>query len=278
MVCVVILQEIYFYLLLTILVLFILTILGYFVYSIIRKHQFENNINQNTDYFSRLAHDLKSPLAAIDGYAFLSKQCVNDPQKILNYLDRIEFSSKYMQEVIDDTVTLSKINKNKEEISIVRVNLKDLINLCLNTIEVQLNNRNIQLEKDIDVQHYWVMTDGLHLTRIIMNLLNNAMKYTNEFGKVWFQVKEIEKNYNLSLYQFIIKDTGCGMSKEFQKRVFEPFVQERRISTNIPSSGLGLYIVKKFVDLLHGEIIVESEENVGSCFTIKLELHHLINE
>lgn len=269
-------QKSYIILLWVFLILFILVTIAFFLFFIIQKIKKHSQEKRTVDLYVRLAHDLRTPITTIEGYTYLSRANIDNKDKITFYLDRMDCSAKYMQALINDTIELTK-GKNQEG-NLSRINLLELIDLCVDNVSHYTRIKGIEFVKNLSVSNTWVMADGLHLTQVLTNLLTNAMKYSYEKGTVELKVMEEEKTANLSSYTFCIKDNGCGMSKEFQKKMFEPFVEEHKMKTEIPSSGLGLFIVKKLVDQMQGVIFVESEENKGSCFTIKLDLHHFMSE
>ena len=268
-------QKYSFSLLIIFLVVFILLSLSLIVYLVFNKTKRKKNYIKNIDLFSRLTHDLRSPITNIEGYTYLLKENINDIDKVKIYLTKIESSTKYMNFLVND---IFELKKRKNQVGNSRINLKEIYNFCMDNINCYLLSKKIKFVKDVQLTNPWVMGDGLHLTQVLINILMNAIKYTNENGSISFSIKEIEESINLSSYTFKIKDNGCGMSKEFQKKMFIPFMEEHRVKTDVPSSGLGLYIVKQLIEQMQGEIVVESEENKGSCFTIRLMLHHFMNE
>ncbi|MDE5856608.1 MAG: HAMP domain-containing histidine kinase [Anaeroplasmataceae bacterium] len=235
-----------------------------------RKKKREQN---NFDYFSKIIHDLKTPIYAIDGYTLLASKSLNKPEKVEEYLNKITNISHHMLALVKDVTDLSKINNGKLELTTTIGNLNEMIDTCLNNVEPQILRRSIRFEKDIQIVHPKVIADDLHLIQVLTNLLSNAIKYTESEGKIVFTVFEQDLNEETSTFVFRIKDTGYGMSEEFQKHLFEPFAQERTLAhTDVESSGLGLFIVKKLVDIMHGKIEVKSKQNEGSCFTVTINL------
>lgn len=228
------------------------------------------------DYFSKILHDLKTPIYAIDGFTLLASNSINNPIKTKEYLNKISNISRHMLSLVKDVVDLSKLNSDKLETTNTIECLSALIDACLNNVEPQMLSRDIQFEKDIQIIHDKIIVDKLHLIQILTNLLSNAIKYTEPNGKISLFILEQQKGEESSAYIFKVQDTGYGMSEEFQIHIFEPFAQERALAhTDVESSGLGLFLVRKFVDLMHGSIEVESKQNEGSCFTIILELDYI---
>ncbi|MCM1131709.1 MAG: HAMP domain-containing histidine kinase [Roseburia sp.] len=225
------------------------------------------------DYFSKILHDLKTPIYAIDGFTLLATNSINDSVKTKEYLNKISNISRHMLSLVMDVLDLSKLNNDKLEITNTIESLPNLIDDCLNNVEPQMLRRNIQFKRDIQITHNKIIVDKLHLIQILTNLLSNAIKYTEPEGTISLTILEQQKNEETSTYIFKVQDTGYGMSEEFQQHIFEPFAQERVMAhTDVESSGLGLFLVKKFVDLMNGTIEVESKQNEGSCFTIVIDL------
>ncbi|MDE7384768.1 MAG: HAMP domain-containing histidine kinase [Anaeroplasmataceae bacterium] len=228
---------------------------------------------ENYDYFSKIIHDLKTPIYAIDGYTLLASKSLNQLDKTEEYLNKISSISRHMLALVKDVTDLSKIKDGKLDMNITIGNMDEIITQCLDNVEPQILRRKIYFEKHIKLIHNKVLVDDLHLIQILTNLLSNAIKYTEAEGKIFFTILEQPRNEETSTYIFSIKDTGYGMSEEFQKHLFEPFAQERALAhTDVESSGLGLFIVKKLIDKMHGTIEVESKPNEGSCFTIAINL------
>ena len=238
-------QKYSFSLLIIFLVVFILLSLSLIVYLVFNKTKRKKNYIKNIDLFSRLTHDLRSPITNIEGYTYLLKENINDIDKVKIYLTKIESSTKYMNFLVND---IFELTKGKNQVGNSRINLKEIYNFCMDNINCYLLSKKIKFVKDVQLTNPWVMGDGLHLTQVLINILMNAIKYTNENGSISFSIKEIEESINLSSYTFKIKDNGCGMSKEFQKKMFIPFMEEHRVKTDVPSSGLGLYIVKQLIE------------------------------
>lgn len=229
--------------------------------------------NKDSTYFTKIIHDLKTPIYAIDGFVLLISKSLDQPQKVDEYLNKISNVSHHMLALVKDVIDLSKIKDNQMEVNISIGNIKDIINQCVDQIEPQVFSRNIFFEKEINVFHEKILVDHLHLIQVLTNLLSNAIKYTEPKGKIIFSINEMKLSKETSTFIFKVKDTGYGMSDEFQKHLFEPFAQERAFAhTDVESSGLGLCIVKKLVEMMQGKIEVESKVNEGSCFTVTLNL------
>lgn len=263
--------EIVLWILLSLICLFDLSLLIVFL---IKRQQKKESIANQIDFMAKITHDLRTPIYAIDGYTLLSTKCLDRPDKVSIYLDKIKRISKQMMALVNDSIDLSKLQNNKIEVKKQRVDLLDCLNLCIENIEAQLENKNIHFVKQIQIEHSFVQADSDQLSKILINLLSNALKYTPSGGTISFLVSEKRIDEIISTYTFKIQDTGCGMSEEFQKHIFEPFTQEGKVeNTDVSSSGLGMHIVKQLVELMHGNITVESIPSVGTTFIVSFNFN-----
>lgn len=243
-----------------------------FIIFFVKRHQRKKTLINQIDYMAKLTHDLRTPLCAIDGYTLLCKNVLDEPEKLGVYIDKIKRVSNQMMVLINDSIDLSKAQNKKEKEKEQKIDLNECLNLCIESIEYQLENKSISFIKHIQIDHSTICTNEVYLKKIVLNLLSNALKYTPSDGTITLFVSERRKGEEKSTYTFVIEDTGCGMSKEFQKHIFEPFAQEGKVeNTDVSSSGLGMYIVKQLVDLLQGSIRVESEQSVGTRFIVSLD-------
>lgn len=254
------------------LILFLLllsvNIIGILLYLRKRKKKTKDQI----DYIARIVHDMRTPIYSIDGYILLAEQKLDCPEKVKEYLVKTKNITQQLLAVVNDSVDYSKANNHKMSIENQETNLREWLQKCLSQIEILINNKGIKFVKTISIRHEKVWVDQDKLSKIILNLLSNALKYTKSDGVISLAIAEKEQNNLRSTYVFEVQDTGIGMSKEFQKHIFEPFSQEKTLEhTDIASSGLGMSLVKCMVDLIGGKIEVESKEFVGTKFTLTLE-------
>lgn len=254
----------------------VLVVVSFFLWLEIYKRK--KSMNQ-VDYFSRLTHDLKTPIYAIKGYTLLANQSLENQEKLQEHLNKIANISEHLESLVKDIIDVSSLRNHKVKIVKTKVDLKEVLNQCINNIEPQMLKRNIHFEYRINIEHGLVEVDALHLNQILTNLLSNAVKYTESEGKILLDVEEQTLQENHSTFIFKIQDTGYGMSEEFQKKAFKPFAQERSFAhTDTASSGLGLFIVKELTERMGGRISLQSEVSVGSCFTITLNLERFEEE
>lgn len=230
-------------------------------------------INAKNTFLSNMSHDMRTPLNAIFGYTALAKKYITDHGAVENYLGKIEIASKQLLELIEKVLELSWAESNDTRISETECNLSDIVQDVHENLMPQALEKNITFTLDsIQMTHCDIFGDQNKLRQLLSNLASNAIIYTEADGQVDISVKELEKfPNNFAIYQFIVKDTGIGISKEFLAHIFEPFEREKNTtSSGIHGTGLGLTIAKNLVDMMGGDIQVDSAPGKGSTFTVTL--------
>jgi len=226
-----------------------------------------------TFFLSNMSHDIRTPLNAIIGYATLAnREGVSNDEKS-GYIAKIELASRQLLEIVNDVLDMSRIESGKFSLEPARVDLESCILEACDLVRVQLEAKEIELSVSCDISHKWVLCDKVMLDRALMNLLCNAGKFTEENGSVSLQLNELTAGDETGTYEIRIKDTGIGMSPEFVERLFIPFERERTSTVSrIQGTGLGLAITKSIVDMMGGEITVQTEKGVGTEFVINVSL------
>ena len=235
--------------------------------------QAESANDAKSKFLSNMSHDLRTPMNAILGMTYLAKKHSNDPDQLDNCLNTILTSSQGMLALINDVLDMNKIESGVVELHIKPSNLAKIVE----DIEVVIRNRceanqqMLVINKD-GLKHSHFFMDDIRVRQILTNLLSNAVKYTQSFGQVSLEIAELSGNdENNSNIQFVIKDNGIGMSKEFVERIFEPFEREKTVlSDKIEGTGLGMAIVKNLIDIMKGTIEIDSMINVGTKVTVVL--------
>lgn len=228
--------------------------------------------NAKSEFLSRMSHDIRTPMNGIIGMTAIAKNHVGEPEKVADCLEKISSTSDHLLSLINDVLDMSRIEKGKIDILPAPIHMEQLLNSCSNIIESQSIIENIKFIKKFNITSELVMADELHLKQILINVLGNALKFTSAGGYISFEVFEKTIEEKKSRFTFIIEDSGIGMSESFVEHIFDPFVQEKQDArTEYNGSGLGMSIVKKLVDLMHGTILIESKKNIGSRFTITLD-------
>ncbi len=219
------------------------------------------------------SHDIRTPMNAIQGFAHIIEQNADNPVIVKETIQKIIQSGNTLMTLLNDVLELSRIERGKEEVDSQPLNMEVHANKLYEMFASEMNQAGIEYVMENDIQHPYVMGDDLKLTRIAMNLLSNAKKFTPGGGKVTFGINE--KNYNgeTADYCLFVRDTGIGMSKEFQSRAFEQFERERSSTeSGVSGSGLGLAIIKKICNLMNGECHIDSELGKGTEITVSVPL------
>ncbi len=222
-----------------------------------------------TDFLSRMSHEIRTPMNAILGMSKLGKDIAGNDE-ITSYFTDINNSGKYLLGLINDILDMSRIEQGKMEISNEFENTSDIIRSVEVVIKPLAEAKNIDFSIDIKGDKVnWIYTDILRTQQVYINILNNAVKFTEAGGTVkWIIDSKIQDDKFVKISTTII-DSGCGMSNEFLNHLYEPFSQEKNISTNArQSTGLGLAIAKSIIEKMNGSIFVESEVGKGTTFKI----------
>ncbi|EEO27601.2 PAS domain S-box protein [Oxalobacter formigenes HOxBLS] len=227
-----------------------------------------------SDFFSRMSHDIRTPMNAIIGMSAIGQLKMNEPERVRECFSKIDVSSRYLLSLINDILDMSKIESGKMILTNARFDFSGLISQINTIIYPQaLENRLSCRIHHVGVLERFYIGDALRINQILMNLLSNALKFTPAGGKIDLDIGESRRANGFAYVQFRISDTGIGMSPEFMKRLYVPFEQETTdIARNKIGSGLGLSIVHSMVQLMGGTIEVQSEKNRGTVFTVTLPL------
>ena len=235
----------------------------------------ENANKAKTDFLSNMSHDIRTPMNAIIGMTSLIRHDAGNKAKVIEYADKIDISSQHLLGIINDVLDMSKIEAGKTVFKYTDFSILDFITE-LNTIfhsQIDEKNQTLTIIKE-NIRHEWVNGDQVHLMQIFSNLVSNAVKYTQEGGKIQFLVEECETNSSVyAKYRFLVSDNGMGMSADFKDTIFDAFTRAESSMTNkIQGTGLGMAITKNLVEAMGGTIDVESELGQGSCFEVLIDL------
>ena len=222
-------------------------------------------------FLFNMSHDIRTPINAIVGYSQLMKKELTNP-KLVHYQEMIEQSSKLLLSIINNVLDMARVESGKMELDENYNVVGNILQVVCDAFEGEATRKNIEITRNISVKHKHVMVDATKMQEILSNLISNAIKYTPEDGHVSIDIQELEcEREGYVLFQTKVSDTGIGMSEEFLPSLFELFTRERNTTlSKIPGTGLGMAIVKNFVDLMDGSIEVESELGKGSTFTITI--------
>ncbi len=228
--------------------------------------------NAKTDFLSRMSHDIRTPMNAIIGMTSIAEVYIDDKEKVKDCLNKIGGSSRFLLGLINDILDLSKIESGKMSISRERFNLRkmveELVIVAKSSAADKQQNFSIQVEENVG--EYYI-GDEVRIYQVLMNLLNNAYKYTPVGGSYSLTIFRRKETSNHDVICFIIEDNGIGIGKEFLGKLFDPFSQEDSASGRT-GSGLGLAIAQNLVHMMEGTLTVESEIGSGSKFIVELAL------
>ena len=229
-------------------------------------------------FLFNMSHDIRTPINAIVGYSQLMKKELTNP-KLVHYQEMIEQSSKLLLSIINNVLDMARVESGKMELDENYNVVGNILQVVCDAFEGEATRKNIEITRNISVKHKHVMVDATKMQEILSNLISNAIKYTPEDGHVSIDIQELEcEREGYVLFQTKVSDTGIGMSEDFLPSLFELFARERNTTiSKIPGTGLGMAIVKNFVDLMDGSIEVESELGEGSTFTITIP-HKIANK
>ncbi|WP_462289799.1 ATP-binding protein [Holdemanella biformis] len=229
-------------------------------------------------FLFNMSHDIRTPMNAIVGYSQLMKKELTNP-KLVHYQEMIEQSSKLLLSIINNVLDMARVESGKMELDENYEVVGNITQLVCSAFAAEASRKNIELNIIVNVEHKHIIVDSTKMQEILSNLISNAIKYTSAGGKVTIDTKELPYDKEgYVLIQTKVTDTGIGMSEEFLPSLFELFTRERNTTlSKIPGTGLGMAIVKNFVDLMNGSIEVESELGKGSTFTITIP-HKIANK
>ncbi|TBV27006.1 two-component sensor histidine kinase [Meridianimaribacter sp. CL38] len=237
------------------------------VYQLIKQRK----ISQiKTDFINNMTHEFKTPIATINLAldSIKNPKIIGDQEKVMRYLGMIKDENKRMHAQVENVLRISKLEKNELNISKDRVKLHDLVEDAITHVELIVEDRKGYVNMHLEASKSSVLANESHFTNVIVNILDNAIKYSDDAPKIDVYTENVGNNILLK-----IADQGNGMSKQVQKRVFEKFYREHTGNVhNVKGHGLGLAYVKRIVEDHQGHISVESEKGKGSVFTIKLPL------
>ena len=223
-------------------------------------------------FLFNMSHDIRTPMNAIIGYAELATRHLQETEKLGRYLEKIQICGKELLSMLGNVLNLARIENNQVEMEYTVSNVHECFENCIIMFQQQAERKNQTLSLTEQIMYPYVYMDAPHLSEVCLNIISNAIKYTNTGGRISCNVvqKSCEKEDRCNLI-ITITDNGIGMSEEFQKRIFETFERERNTTlSHIDGSGIGMGITKKLVDLMDGTIEVKSKQGEGSQFTVTI--------
>ena len=240
----------------------------------------EEGSRAKSSFLFAMSHDLRTPMNAIIGYAELMEAHWGEKEVTTNYLQKLKGASQFLLALIGNVLEIARIESGKETLNEAPWNLMKLEETLDILLDGEISRKQLTVNRNVNIRHANVYCDALKIREIIMNLLSNAVKYTAEGGKIVLDIEEKPSaRDDFMTLQIRVSDNGIGISKEYIPHIFDAFTRERSSSeSGIIGTGLGLRIVKSFVDLMNGDISVESEPGKGTCFTVEISYRKVPEE
>ena len=243
-------------------------------------HRAEEGSRAKSSFLFAMSHDLRTPMNAIIGYAELMEAHWGEKEVTTNYLQKLKGASQFLLALIGNVLEIARIESGKETLNEAPWNLMKLEETLDILLDGEISRKQLTVNRNVNIRHANVYCDALKIREIIMNLLSNAVKYTSEGGKIVLDIEEKPSALDgFMTLQIRVSDNGIGISKEYVPYIFDAFTRERSSSeSGIIGTGLGLHIVKSFVDLMNGDISVKSEPGKGTCFTVEISCRKIPEE
>ncbi len=224
-------------------------------------------------FLANMSHDIRTPMNAILGFSDIIAKHPDDETVVRDAVAKIHASGDILMKIINDVLDLSKIESGKLQVEETVTDLQQLSANLEKMLEYSMEKGGIKFEVISEIENPYVWCDVTKLQQVLVNILNNAVKFTPEGGKITLQYQQEPVEDGRAEYQITVRDTGIGMDEEFQKHAFEAFERERTSTeSKIEGTGLGLAIVQKLVDLMDGQVIIHSKRGKGTTIIIKLSL------
>lgn len=227
-----------------------------------------------TTFLFNMSHDIRTPMNAIKGFTAMAKRNCDDKDKVMQYLDKIDLAGQQLLLLINQVLEMSRIETGRTEFNYKPINLQERYESLVTIVSEQAKEKGLKFtHKLVDIVHYNLLADEAKMSQITLNIIGNAIKYTPAGGSIdsWLKETECDRR-GYARFVFTVQDTGIGISKEFQKVLFEPFTREKSSTVSkIQGTGLGLSIVKSLLELIGGKIEVQSEPGKGTRFDLTVD-------
>ncbi len=235
-----------------------------------QQEKLEIALKAKSTFLNNVSHDIRTPMNAVMGFTQLAMENIADMDSVRDYLDKIKVSGEHMLHIINDVLDMSKIESGKLELKTCSMNLEEEILSAMEMVRSAMEKKGLAFHTEISLVENCIIGDPVRLKQILVNLLTNSVKYTNTGGDVWLRANQTGiHDDGTGTYCIIVKDSGIGMSEEFQKHIFKNFERERNATVSgIQGTGLGLAICKELVELMGGTIVCESKMGEGTTFTV----------
>ena len=226
-----------------------------------------------TEFLQRMSHDIRTPINGIRGMVDVGDYYYDDLKKQSECRNKIREASNILLELVNEVLDMSKLESGEIFLEEKPFNIDEVIQEVCDVVDQLAKERKIQVDMDLGpIQHMNLVGSAMHLKRLLMNVLSNAVKYNKDHGSIHLSCHELPSDQmETAAFEFICEDSGIGMSEEFQKHIFEPFTQEKKGgASKFGGTGLGMPITKKLVEKMGGNITFESESGIGTTFTITI--------
>lgn len=218
-------------------------------------------------FLFNMSHDIRTPMNAIMGFSSMAEAYMDDPEKVRDCLNKIQISGGYLLRLINNVLDMARIENGKLELDIKPHDIPKMIKQTECIFQADTKKKNQTMEVSYEIKDEVAFFDSLRVSQIMLNLLGNAIKYTPEGGKIWYEVTQLDAKDGYATYQCRVRDNGIGMSEEFCRKVFDAFEREKgETQTAIEGSGLGLSITKRLIDEMGGTITCKSKKGEGTEF------------
>ena len=241
----------------------------------------ENASRAKTDFLSNMSHDIRTPMNAIVGLTAIAGANIENQDKVVECLGKITKASRHLLGLINEVLDMARIESGRMSLAEEDFSLPELVDNLLTLTKPAIDEHHHQLEVHVEhIEHEAVCGDSLRIQQVFVNLMSNAVKYTPDGGNITLTIKEKPNGFSeLGCYEFSIEDNGIGMTPEFQKIMFEPFSRaDDHRTTKVQGTGLGMAIARNIVNLMNGDIQVESAPNKGTKITVTVYLKLQENE
>ena len=235
----------------------------------------EHASQAKSDFLNSMSHDIRTPMNSIMGLTAIAGMHVNDPERVRECLTNITSASRHLLGLINEVLDMAKIESGSIDLPEEPFDLSESIENLITMMNPQIAAKHQELKVVlVDIKHEHVLGDPTRLQQVFVNIMGNSVKFTPEGGMIGLRITELPSSIQSSAcYEFVFSDTGCGMSEEFMKRLFEPFSRANDSrTTKVEGTGLGMAIVKSVVSLMSGTIDVESKEGEGTTFTVMVHM------
>ena len=241
----------------------------------------ENASRAKTEFLSNMSHDIRTPMNAIVGLTAIAGANIESQDRVVECLGKITKSSRHLLGLINEVLDMARIESGRISLAEEDFSLPELVDNLLTLTKPAIDEHHHQLEVHVEhIEHEAVCGDSLRIQQVFVNLMSNAVKYTPDGGNITLTIKEKPNGFSeLGCYEFSIEDNGVGMTPEFQKIMFEPFSRaDDHRTTKVQGTGLGMAIARNIVNLMNGDIQVESAPNKGTKITVTVYLKLQENE